>query len=460
MKKLICCLLTIFIALSSFASCGQNSDTSASSTSSASSVNTEVSVTLKELSEPVDTLPTPARRYFDNVNYNTDDYSSTVVNTYFSSALKPAPVRLAWKYSDKNKVSSSTVLISTDKNFKNPITINIEGCTENAKVYNLFTGTKYFWKVKCTLKDGETTTSKISSFTTVDSVRIVNIDGVNNVRDMGAWKTADGKVIKQGVAYRCAEMDSKGYTKISNDGIRTATDVLGIKTDIDLRSLEEITNSGSELTTGPLGSSVKYVHVSSAQYVKYLGSFEADTAVIKQFANLDNYPILFHCVVGADRTGTLAFMIKALLGVSENDIIMDYELTGTRNRSQPAFAAFIEAFKKLDGDTFQQKAYNFYHDKCGLTDMELSNILNIFLTDSAVFSSDSLDGPIERNGSKFSFNLDLRKSKGVKSVTLDGSNVEFSASGNSLTVKSGSNSGSHKGVITFNDGNSLSFELK
>lgn len=460
MKKVICCLISAFIVLSSFASCGRNSDSVASSTSSAASANAGVSITLKELSEPVDTLPTPARRYFDNVNYNTDDYSSTSVTTYFSSALKPAPVRLSWKYSDKNKVRSSTVLISTDKSFKKPISINVEGNTENAKVYNLFTGTKYFWKVKSTLSDGKTATSNISSFTTVDSVRILNIDGVTNVRDMGAWKTADGKTIKQGVAYRSAEMDSKDYTKISSEGIKTALDDLGIKTDIDLRTLEEITNSGSELTAGPLGSLVKYVHVSSAQYAKYLGSTETDTAVIKQFADLDNYPILFHCVVGADRTGTLAFMIKALLGVSENDIVKDYELTGTRNRSQPAFAAFIEAFKKLDGDTFQQKAYNFYHDKCGLTDMELSNILNIFLTDSAVFCSDSLEGPTERDSSKFSFNLNLRKSKGVKSVTLDGNNVEFSVSGNLLTVKSGSNAGSHKGVITFNDGNSLSYELK
>ena len=35
----------------------------------------------------------------------------------------------------------------------------------------------------------------------------------------------------------------------------------------------------------------------------------------------------FHCAGGADRTGTLAFLIEALVGVSENDLSKDYELT-------------------------------------------------------------------------------------------------------------------------------------
>ena len=37
--------------------------------------------------------------------------------------------------------------------------------------------------------------------------------------------------------------------------------------------------------------------------------------------------VYFHCAGGADRTGTLAFLIEALLGVSESDLSKDYELT-------------------------------------------------------------------------------------------------------------------------------------
>lgn len=37
--------------------------------------------------------------------------------------------------------------------------------------------------------------------------------------------------------------------------------------------------------------------------------------------------VYFHCHGGSDRTGTLAFLIEALLGVSESDLSKDYELT-------------------------------------------------------------------------------------------------------------------------------------
>jgi len=36
--------------------------------------------------------------------------------------------------------------------------------------------------------------------------------------------------------------------------------------------------------------------------------------------------VCFHCAGGADRTGSLAFLIEALLGVSESDMSKDYEL--------------------------------------------------------------------------------------------------------------------------------------
>ena len=40
-----------------------------------------------------------------------------------------------------------------------------------------------------------------------------------------------------------------------------------------------------------------------------------------------NKPCFYHCAIGADRTGTLSFMLEALLGVSSSDIDKDYEIT-------------------------------------------------------------------------------------------------------------------------------------
>ena len=54
-------------------------------------------------------------------------------------------------------------------------------------------------------------------------------------------------------------------------------------------------------------------------------------------AGNDDFSLLFHCRIGADRTGTLAYFLEGLLGVSEEDRIEDYELTyfyGMTNRTR------------------------------------------------------------------------------------------------------------------------------
>ena len=52
---------------------------------------------------------------------------------------------------------------------------------------------------------------------------------------------------------------------------------------------------------------------------------------IKKFfevlADESNYPVIIHCENGADSTGTMAFLINALLGVNEEDLIKDFELS-------------------------------------------------------------------------------------------------------------------------------------
>ena len=45
------------------------------------------------------------------------------------------------------------------------------------------------------------------------------------------------------------------------------------------------------------------------------------------FAYEESYPILFHCQIGRDRTGTLAMFILAICGVEKEAIIKEYELS-------------------------------------------------------------------------------------------------------------------------------------
>ncbi len=64
-----------------------------------------------------------------------------------------------------------------------------------------------------------------------------------------------------------------------------------------------------------------------------------------------NHPVLFHCMVGKDRTGILAAVVLELLGVSDEDIARDYAMTEIsmpgfleRLASYPEGARMIESY--------------------------------------------------------------------------------------------------------------------
>jgi protein-tyrosine phosphatase len=467
MRKLICITLSLLFIFT-LTACGGKSDptevVSGISTADESSESSEViqAITLKEYSEPLDTVPKPVRDYFEQAKqYDTSKYDSTIVTNYLTSSQKPEPVNLGWKYSDNKLVNRSVVSVSLNKDMSDSFTTEISGNTNYLQVYNLYTGAEYYWQVEAFLTDGTNVKSEIGTFKTAEGIRLIYIDGVSNVRDIGTWETANGKKIKQGLVYRSAQMNSPGSVNITESGIDTALRQLGIKTDIDLRRLDEIIDGNQEPELSPLGNTVKYVHVSSTDYSNYFNSVISDSRVLRQFADLDNYPILFHCAVGADRTGTLALMLESLLGVNdENSLVMDYELTNQRDRTYGGFPAFMSKFKQTEGSTFQEKAYNFYYNRCKLSAMELSNIYNIMLTDSAVFKSDSLATQTVIRSGSVSFNLNLRSSGAVTGVTFNGQPVKYTFSDGRLTVNISGGSGLCQGEISFDDGESLKYDVQ
>ena len=180
---------------------------------------------------------------------------------------------------------------------------------------NLIPNREYYWKVKVTYADGEQKTSKAYRFTTKGSARTITADGVSNSRDLGGLKTVDGKTIKYGMLYRSANLDS--ITEKGKKQLR----MLGIKTELDLR--------GDTLTRSPLGDDVKLINIKGAYYVGHFKGIEFGYDENKEYigyfcdelracADENNYPMIFHCAIGRDRTGTLAAYIQMLCGVAED----------------------------------------------------------------------------------------------------------------------------------------------
>lgn len=268
-----------------------------------------------------------------------------------------------WYYSDTEKISWSNsgadsydVLFSTDKELKNASVIcttdteiNLSECTF------LYPGRTYYWKVIGKNSDGRGSYSETKSFIVKDeTLRTVYVGGVENVRDMGGWKIKDSeKSIKYGMLYRGGRLNKNLSTDkevITAEGIATMRDELGIITEVDLRGTED--NDGQ--TECVFGSNLNYLSCPIAGYDNILpgskkydkSSTESIRKLFEFMADENHYPMYIHCNYGADRTGTMAFLINGLLGVSYEDLMKDFELTSFT----PSEKRWRSNIKKNDSD--------------------------------------------------------------------------------------------------------------
>ncbi|MBQ7699316.1 MAG: tyrosine-protein phosphatase [Clostridia bacterium] len=299
----------------------------------------------------------------------------------FTEKCEPLPVILKW---DKNDgVLYTHVLISQNADMSSP---DVYLCFENSlNVEDLYSGTTYYWQLRKEFAD-KVVISKVNSFCTLAAPRTVRLDGVSNVRDIGGYYSEDGKYrMKQGIVYRGADFEN-----ITEEGINKAVNILGIKTEIDLREADP---NGSS----PLGASVNYVSVSAPWYTQVWDTEEKQESFLKEmrvFTDASNFPVYFHCSLGRDRTGTLAFFLEALCGVSEKDITMDYETSFFSNVGGYVDTSVIPSNYTRDGlyATFhrlrQETGINSLYEAVraclkskGMTDAELDAIRANLLTE-------------------------------------------------------------------------------
>ena len=107
-------------------------------------------------------------------------------------------------------------------------------------------------------------------------------------------------------------------------------------------------------------------------------------AVAKAFALLAdraNYPLVFHCIGGADRTGTVAFILNALLGCAEEELYLDWEVTGFKggivdSRHRKWFLGLVRKIGQFEGANWSEKAASYVRS-CGFTDADIANILKL-----------------------------------------------------------------------------------
>ena len=176
-----------------------------------------------------------------------------------------------------------------------------------------------------------------------EDYRLLPMDGAHNTRELGGYKTTDGKSVKWGMLYRSDKLSD------ISDTDQAYLQNLGIKKIIDFRSKEEkeedpdIIPKGIDYIEMPISVDgamrSKIEAVLKGETNKDVKSFLIDankefvsnyTDVYEDFLrNLinDDGPTLFHCTAGKDRAGFAAAITLIALGVSKEDVINDYMKT-------------------------------------------------------------------------------------------------------------------------------------
>jgi len=205
---------------------------------------------------------------------------------------------------------------------------------KDGKIYNMIPGEIYKWELS-------TDTSVYGYIKAIGERRLISIDNatdikkIRNVRDLGGIKVdknGDGTIdgtIKYGILYR-------GEAIIGTSSAQYFTK-LGIQNEMDLREKRASGESILPRTITKPGAytfQIKHYAIdpesteSDERTKWYVWARDALTKVMQEVVDGDDdYAMYFHCRIGADRTGTLAYLIEGILGAPEEERYKDYEIT-------------------------------------------------------------------------------------------------------------------------------------
>ena len=301
------------------------------------------------------------------------------------------------------------------------------------KVDNLEIARTYEFEVVC----GDES-AKRTFHTKAHGPRFVRIDGVPNVHDLGGYVGLGGRKIRQGMAFRSGGLNGNANKYYKKDEIlalykagklvesvpelsrEAAKEIkrhldageedkanfkhlvkkwmpgpdrmdaksraeamrqFGFRTDLDLRTVRECYG----MTGSPLGTDVKWVNIPPPSYGPMHEEYghDAFAKCFRLFLDEKNYPIDFHCIGGADRAGSVAFLVGAVLGMSDDDLDKDWDFTCFVYESQSfghesRFDKLRAVFDAYPGATTREKV-EAYLKELGFGDEDFQKLRRIML---------------------------------------------------------------------------------
>ena len=410
-------------ATSSASSSAQSSTPSSTPSSSKSSRSVEPYVPgTQELSQQsekckayVDAMRTQQKQVEDDYKYDANSFinktgSVDIANYYDTATYQQKELKSDHSYGvtvtfQNTGASSYTVEYGLKQDFSDALTV--AGTPAGTKLVNLFSAKTYYWRVK---NNSGQVVGQVNTFTTGDYPRWIDCGAMYNVRDMGGYMTSSGKRVKQGLIFRGGEITHKAWatdhTFTGDDAAKAVfRNTMKIGCELDLRRTADL--GGGETYTSCMFAENNDIDYVNKQINSFANGVNNNASLIKDcfnlFANADQKPVYYHCHGGADRTGTLGFLLLGVLGVSYTDCVIDYELTSyssigggdckrshLRSGQYNDFPGFMNALRTMkvnnqniwdDSKSLKDNCEAYLTKKAGFTAANITKLRQIMLED-------------------------------------------------------------------------------
>lgn len=420
----------------------------------------------RELTSPVYLCNDKVRAYLDagaQVDIHNFDYHGDI---------QAQAVEVTWDLAGA-VIDGYTLEIAAKPDYSDAGIVTLKADAVSYGMKFLLRDTTYYLRLTTT---GQDVLCAETSFTTAyTGPRFLDVGGLyHNCRDLGGYRVGDrvtayDRIIRGSSPDNCSDAGSNTLTR---EGKEFLTNTIGVRTQLDLRGTGENCNRTKSSFKG-----ANYVHIPLTAYAPCFSAAQAELyrEAFLLFVDPDNYPIYFHCVGGADRTGTLSALLLALAGVSEDEIVQDYVVTSFTPvchqqdaRSRENIMTVLNGLKNYSGDTLSDKCRS-YLVSIGLTQQQIYAIrANMFGDDPDAYVPVADYGILL--GSRFintasgdGLTITLNEEHPVKDVQLGGASLAFSQDGRVLTVAPDAlkalADGVHTGCVVFGDGGQTAFSL-